>query len=369
MFLCLPLLCSAIGLRDENFRPMMERYADKPFLILFVDANSDEIKETLKAIDFNDLVYFGEVQSQSNPKLCSFFGKRDGVSLAFYDEACDQIEWMHGPVDEESVKQFIHSQISFPIQFVHDKRIAGKQTGFGSNFLVTYKDQYDPRIRMLKIAASSVRSSDAKFYAVKGKSLSLKVYRSYDAYNVFRGDWSLEDLSNFISRNFFPFLLELNEITSEKLKPLQPLLLVAVIEPMRSLVDLRKLAQEIDSEFPVTYVKFTESHPLVRFIRIKQDDLPCTFLYDLAKKRWIPYSGAFSAPEIQEWLGTLDTENAAWHGGGHRRVFFSLSLAKRPTPYIIIIVVVVLLLAFCGVFGKRPANRRQVAGFNQLKSI
>ena len=357
---------------------MMERYADKPFLILFVDAkcaNCDEIKETLKALEVSDdvknLVYFGEVQSQSNPKLCSFFGKRDSVSLAFYDEACDQIEWMHGPVDEESVKQFIQDQIAFPIHFVHDKRIAGRQSSFGANFLVTYQDKYDPRMRMLKIAASTVRSSDAMFYAVKGKSFSLKVYRSYDAYNVFRGDWSLEDITSFISRNFFPFLLELNEITSEKLKPLQPLLLVAVIEPMRSLVDLRKLAQEIDSEFPVTYVKFTENHPLVRFIRIKQEDLPCTFLYDLGKKRWIPYSGPFSAPEIQQWLGSLDIEKAVWHGGGHRRVFFSLSLARRPIAYVIGVPVVVLLLAlfFCGAFRKRPANRRQVAGFNQLKSI
>lgn len=375
MLVWLSLLCSWVILRDENFHAMMKRYSERPFVILFVSPkckDCDEIRENLRSVEesVKDHVYFAECACSTNPKMCSSFKKTDDSSIAFYDEACNHLEWMQKQPDQANIASFIETQLAVPFHFHSDKRAAEKQSGMGSNFLVVYQDREDPKMRMIKIAAADVRSN-AKFYAVKGKSLKLIAYRGPYAYRVFKGEWTQEELDIFMDQNFFPFLFELNALTVAKLQEFEKMTVIAFINPLQSLEKLRKISETITSNFPMTYVKFSEKNALVRYIQVQENELPRIVLYDVRTKRWIPYDGEFSAPEIQNWIYSIDIDSATWSGSAPRRVLFSLSLMPRSTMFIIVSFLIVVFVVFllCRVYRRRPTHRRNVPGFSQLKNV
>ena len=134
---------------------------------------------------------------------------------------------------------------------------------------------------------------------------------------------------------------------------------------------LRKISETITSNFPMTYVKFSEKNALVRYIQVQENELPRVVLYDVRTKRWIPYDGEFSAPEIQNWIDSIDLDSATWSGSAPRRVLFSLSLMQRSTMFIIMgfLIAVFVLFVLCRVYRRRPTHRRNVPGFSQLKNV
>lgn len=374
-FLC---LVSSLTITDTSFQQYATK--DESLVIFFSDPKCSDCEKmnsiisNISRTDISKKVKFASVNCVDSPKTCNHFDQGSNAQLVFYNGKHDKSAKLTGTFDDKLILEFINRQLHFPLIFIDNENEIDKSS-FGASFLLTYKDLESGKIERLRKAAAEIHSSDSKFYAIKGKKWKLVSYRSKDSYAFFDGDWGQEELNKFVRQNFFPFVMELDNRAISQLKKFHKMTLTAFIDADRYLHDLRNVAQELITDHPFTYVIYSENNFLARFVGVQKSKIPQVILYDVENQRWLLYDGEMTDTGLKKWLESINLANAHWNGssGGIKNVIVSIWTRRGFLFYLIC----ALLLAGLGFLGKivfdmlpkKPVNRRDAKGFDELKHV
>lgn len=370
---------SSVVINDANFQEYSTK--DEHLVISFSDqqcSDCEKLKDVITNISqtsISNKVTFAHVDCLESPKTCAHFEQGLTAQLVFYNGRRNQMSKSLGMLEERFILEFINRQLFYPIVFISDEKEIDKQSAFGASFLLTYKDLESSKIDKFRKATDAIKGSDSKFYAIKGKKWKLVSFRSQDSYSFFDGEWQQEEVDKFVQQNFFPFVMELNSKATAQLKKFHKMTLTAFIDADRYLHDLRNVAQELICEYPFTYVIYKESNFLARYVGVQKSKIPQVILYDVENQRWLLYDGEMTDTGLKKWLASLDMNTVRWNGsgGGIKNVIMSVWTRRGVIFYLIC----ALLLAGLGFAGKlvfdmlprKPANRRDAKGFDELKHV
>lgn len=206
------IISEVVILTDSNFTEIIESVDRKPIFVKFWVTWCTHCKEyapiwqNFSQMNLN--VTVAEIECEGNPKTCKKYASGGYPFLKWFEVGDSEGISFFANRDINYLIQFTNKQLHFPLQVVNLSESLENitQNKINSNFLFTFKGIENDQINISKTISTKLRSFSLNFYASfnETNNLSLVVYRGSNTPIEYKGDWTLENVNDFVINNAFP---------------------------------------------------------------------------------------------------------------------------------------------------------------------
>ena len=264
-------------------------------------------------------VIFADTNCVENKAFCKKISQSGYPQVLFYDPARKIFIEYDGLMTVESIESFIYKQVNFPIIFLESEDNLAPfrlKTDVSTLFVMKIPDKKDDYFQIYRGCAIKYRNSSSNFVLIQSDITELLVFKSYDKFITYNGDWSSDSINEFIYSNSLPLLAPLTESLFESFRISKKLCFTFFIANREQFNRSLQIVDKINISFQFFYFQYNEEDYFCRFIGVKKKNLPQLYVIDIAHQLWGPSPEEFSSEGIQNWINNFDYNKMKWKGPG-----------------------------------------------------
>lgn len=355
------LISSSIKLTAYNFDEVVKNSNNKSMVIEFWDPwchHCAAFRPTWNQLTNSSKldVIFADTNCVENKAFCKKISSNGYPQVLYYDTIRKVFIEYDGPLTIDAIESFIHKQINFPIIFLDSYENLTPYrllTNVSTLFVMEIPIKKKNYTQIFRDLAIRYRNSTSNFVLLYSDKMQLSVFKSYEDYIFYDGDWSLESIDIFIKSNLLPLLAPLTENLFDNFILSKELCFTIFIDNNEQFQESLNVIQQMNLSIQFFYFQYEKKDYFCRFVGVKQKNLPQLYVIDIAHQLWTYSTEKFTSNGIEKWINDFDHDKMKWRGPGvgifsdFYSTFYTIWANGGLTLAVVVIGILFILLLVC----------------------
>lgn len=262
------------------------------------------IWENLSNIEkYSNNVTIAEIECEANRDICKSFPGEGVPRLFWVDPGNTSIVRYYNERSMEFLELFIQKQLSFPLQLVQEKDILylDQEEANVSTFLFSMTSNDEKSFSIAKAVTTDLRAQVINFLLRFDDNLSnpsINCYHGHKRKITFNGDFSVDQLKQFIEIHSVPFMANMTPSVLRHFNRINMTIFVVIYYSDEELSNIHDISSIISEELPVVSLNCENN---VWFCKYTKSEQFSYVIYNEMNRTYWMFRGQSDTQTIINW--------------------------------------------------------------------